>query len=154
MVGVPECAEQVDFGRRVFDRVHEIRGVNTRMQLKLWRRQGIKFIGSIFRVELERSCERQMECNEKTNTNFVLFAGRFAGNKLDATPEKIQRLIIDGRSGQKIHYTDDKAGEKLWLLFGAKETRSTWCTMCAEAEKCASFTLHVLAKREESLIKL
>ena len=105
-------------------------------------------------MELERSCERQMECNEKTNTSFVLFAVRFAGNKLDATPEKIQRLIIDGCSGKKIHYTGDEAGEKLWLSFGAKETRSTWCTMCAEVEKCASFTLPVLAKREESPIRL
>ncbi len=122
-------------------------------EANLWRRGGIRNERGIHCAELERSCERQMERSEKTDARFVHFAARFAGNKLDATLEKIQRLIIDGCSGRKIHYTDDEAGERSWLSFGAKETRSIWCTTCAGAEKCASFTLRDLAKREESRIR-
>lgn len=124
-----------------------------RSELKLWRCRRIKNKRSIHGAELERSSERQMERSEKSDARFVHFAVRFAGNALDATLEEIQRLIIDGCSGRKIHYTKDGAGEKSWLSFGAKEIRSTWCTTCAEVEKCASSTLRVLAKREESPIR-
>ena len=104
-------------------------------------------------MELEHLSEARMERSEKTDAYFVRFAARFAGNELDATLEEIQRLIIDGCSGRKIHYTDDGAGEKQWLSSGAKEIRSTWCTMCAAVEKCASFTSHVLATKRELQIR-
>ena len=123
-------------------------------ELKLWRSRRIKDKGGNHCAELERSCERQMERSKKTDAHFMHIAVSFAGDELDATLEKIRSLIIDGCSGKKIHYTNDEAGEKSWLSFGAKETRSTWCTTCAEAEKCASSTLHVLAKREELPIGL
>ena len=122
--------------------------------VNLWRGRRIKNKGSMRRAGLERSCKRQMERSKKTDAHFELFAVSFAGDELDATLEKIRRLMIDGCSGKKIHYTNDEAGERSWLSFGAKETRSTWCTTCAEAEKCASSTLHVLAKRGESPIGL
>jgi len=142
----------VESGKSVFERVNEIDGGNTAKPIESYVPPKNQKERHSY-AELERGCERQMERSKKTDACFVHFAGRFAGNKLDATLEKIQRLIIDGRSGRKLHYTDDEAGEKSWLLSGAKETRSTWCTTCAAAEKCASFTLHVLAKREESPIR-
>ena len=37
-----------------------------------------------------------MERSEKTDAVFVRVAVNFAGNELDATLEKIQRLMIDG----------------------------------------------------------
>src|SRR5262249_5656948 len=95
-----------------------------------------------------------MERSEKMDADLRAFVASFAGNELDATLRKIRRLMIDGCSGRKIHYAAHVigVGKKLWLSSGAKVTRSTWCTTCAAAGKCASFTLRVLTKMEESPI--
>jgi hypothetical protein len=47
-------------------------------------------------AELEQARNQQMEHSEKSDACFLRIAGRFAGNTLDATLAKIQRLIIDG----------------------------------------------------------
>jgi len=104
-------------------------------------------------VELEQRCETRMEHSEKTDACFAQFAVSFADNRLVATLSKFLRLIIDGCSGSKIHYTKDEAGEKVWLSFGAKEIRSTWCTTCAAVAKCANFILRVSATRVASPIR-
>src|SRR5690348_3448429 len=117
-----------------------------RKRIKLWSRRGIEFTRAHC-AELERACEARMEHSEKTDARFARFALNFAGNGLVATLGQILRLIIDGCSGNKIHYTKDEAGEKVWLSFGAKAIRSIWCTMCAATEKCANSTSRVLATK-------
>ena len=52
----------------------------------------------------EQACDSRMERSKKSAACFVRGAVRFAGDTLDATLQEIQRLIIDGRSGRKIHY--------------------------------------------------
>src|SRR5690242_20089444 len=120
-------------------------------KMNLWRHHRIKKEEHC--AHLEQRCEPRMEQSEKSDAQFSRFAVSLAGNGLVATLGKILRLIIDGRSGSTIHYAEDEAGEKVWLSFAAKEIRSTWCTTCAAAEKCASFILRALAKRVGSPIR-
>src|SRR5215831_12511353 len=102
MVGAPRGSPQVDFARGVFHLVDESRGRDT---VKSPETSGIARyrIKGFSRAEWEQTCERRMERSKKTCASFVYVRAKFRGNALDATPQKIQRPIIDGRSGQKIH---------------------------------------------------
>src|SRR5215470_1040332 len=134
--GLSECRKPVEVTQEITETSQPVQNQNKRGDC----------------AQLEQACDWQMERSEKSDACFVRFAVRFAGDTLDATLQEIQRLIIDGCSGRKIHYAAHvvESGKRVWLSSGAKEIRSIWCTTCAGAEKCANCILRGSMKKEES----
>ena len=99
-------------------------------------------------VASKQACEELMKRRKICDAQFCAASTTFVALLIGSKFCKEHGYFIDGCSGKKIHYSErGSLGVTSWLLSAAKESRSTWCTTCAAAEKCSRLHLARLGDR-------